>query len=939
MAEYIVGQKWISNAEPELAMGRVIKLAHRTISVFFDISSEERTYARDQAPLSRVKFNPGDKIATQDGILITVKSVKEKDGIFIYHGDYLGTDTFVMETELDPNVRFSKPQDRLFTHQFDDNAWFNLRYDTWCHASRLANAKNRGLYGPRVSLVPHQMYIANEVAGRFAPRVLLADEVGLGKTIEAGLIVHQQLQTGRAARVLIIVPEALTFQWFVEMIRRFNLQFTVLDEERCQQIIADNTEEAVLENDVPPPFNPFDAQQLMLCSLDLFTQNSDRIEQMLETTWDLLVIDEAHHLRWNPDEASIEYSIVELFAKATKGLLLLTATPEQLGRTGHFARLKLLDPNRFHDYELFVNEEYQFESIADAAYRLLQGSETEKAEARLAIRKMVQLDASDADLIDALLDRHGTGRVLFRNVRSAIKGFPDRLTYPVAMEQPAIYTDPQSFFPQKGIDNWVQIDPRIPWIIEMLQTQPQEKFLLICAHQQTALDLEQRLSELVTTRITVFHEGMDLIARDRAANYFAETNRGAQLLISSEIGSEGRNFQFASHLILFDLPLGPDLLEQRIGRLDRIGQRQDVKIHIPYFTGTAGERLYRFYEEALGVFTAPNPAAQSIFDELAGSILDDDLDHLIATATALNATRQTELNKGRDRLLELNSHRPEVSGRIVMDIDRDEGGKTLENYMEQSFEIFGLESEYTSDHVITIKPTESMLRNNSVSIETLDHYHYPELPEDGIRVTYDRPTALANEDIGFFTWENPMVQQAMDLVNADVTGNSTMVAVKHPELKAGTLLVEVLHVVDCVAAAELMADRFLPPAVIRSMINPDLDDLAGSFPFQTFVIELLDVPNATLGNIVESQMDGIKTMIARARELALEELERQKNSALTRLNRTLDQETTRLVELEKVNESVRPEEIDHLRQTHELLRQAIARSDVRMDAIRVVVAG
>ncbi len=206
-------------------------------------------------------------------------------------------------------------------------------------------------------------------------------------------------------------------------------------------------------------------------------------------------------------------------------------------------------------------------------------------------------------------------------------------------------------------------------------------------------------------------------------------------------------------------------------------------------------------------------------------------------------------------------------------------------------------------------------------------------------MTYDRPTALANEDIGFFTWENPMVQQAMDLVNADVTGNSTMVAVKHPELKAGTLLVEVLHVVDCVAAAELMADRFLPPAVIRSMINPDLDDLAGSFPFQTFVIELLDVPNATLGNIVESQMDGIKTMIARARELALEELERQKNSALTRLNRTLDQETTRLVELEKVNESVRPEEIDHLRQTHELLRQAIARSDVRMDAIRVVVAG
>ena len=197
MSDFIIGQKWISNAEPELAMGRVIQLTHRTISVFFDISSEERTYARGQAPLTRVKFNRGDKIATQDNVVITVESVSEKDGIFVYHGDYLGTDTIVMETELDPNVRFSKPQDRLFTHQLDDNQWFNLRHETLRHASYLSSGKSRGLYGPRISLIPHQLYIANEVAGRFAPRVLLADEVGLGKTIEAGLIVHQQLQTGR----------------------------------------------------------------------------------------------------------------------------------------------------------------------------------------------------------------------------------------------------------------------------------------------------------------------------------------------------------------------------------------------------------------------------------------------------------------------------------------------------------------------------------------------------------------------------------------------------------------------------------------------------------------------------------------------------------------------------------------------------------------------
>ena len=191
-------------------MGRVMQLRDRLVSLFFDMPQEERTYAREQAPLTRVRFNPGDEITTKDNLVMTVTSVVDKEGIYIYHGDYLGTSTAVIETELDPNVRFSKAEDRLFTHQLDDNHWFNLRYRTLLHIARLSQAKSRGLYGPRVSLIPHQLYIANEIAHRFAPRVLLADEVGLGKTIEAGLIMHQQLHTNRAHRILVIVPQALT---------------------------------------------------------------------------------------------------------------------------------------------------------------------------------------------------------------------------------------------------------------------------------------------------------------------------------------------------------------------------------------------------------------------------------------------------------------------------------------------------------------------------------------------------------------------------------------------------------------------------------------------------------------------------------------------------------------------------------------------------------
>ena len=102
---------------------------------------------------------------------------------------------------------------------------------------------------------------------------------------------------------------------------------------------------------------------------------------------------------------------------------------------------------------------------------------------------------------------------------------------------------------------------------------------------QTAIDLEKYLHLNVGVRSAAFYEGLSIVERDRAAAYFADSQAGAQSLICSEIGSEGRNFQFAHHLILFDLPVHPDLLEQRIGRLDRIGQRHNIQIHVPYIAG------------------------------------------------------------------------------------------------------------------------------------------------------------------------------------------------------------------------------------------------------------------------------------------------------------------------------------------------------------------
>lgn len=185
----------------------------------------------------------------------------------IYHGIHseTGEQVTLRETLLNHNIRFNKPQDRLFAGQIDRLDRFGVRYQCQMLRHKLATSDLLGLQGPRVGLIPHQMWIAHEVGRRYAPRVLLADEVGLGKTIEAGLIIHQQLLTGRAERVLVIVPDTLRHQWLVEMLRRFNLRFSVFDEDRCVEAYADHD-------------NPFYTEQLVICSLNYCVKRNASIK-------------------------------------------------------------------------------------------------------------------------------------------------------------------------------------------------------------------------------------------------------------------------------------------------------------------------------------------------------------------------------------------------------------------------------------------------------------------------------------------------------------------------------------------------------------------------------------------------------------------------------------------------------------------------------------
>lgn len=996
MPKFKPGQKWISNAEPELGLGEIVSTDGRKVCIRFPLSAEERTYSEQNAPLIRVAFNEGDQLTSLDGRTLYVESVTEHDGLLSYHGgpkpsqekkgrDSEGHDT-IAEIDLDHNMQFSRPQERMFTHQIDPSDWFNLRYWALSQQEKLATILSRGLLGPRVSLIPHQLYIGNEVSSRYAPRVLLADEVGLGKTIEAGLIVHQQLHTARASRVLVIVPSALIFQWFVEMIRRFNLQFIIMDEDRCTQIEydhadvedlmdkeeqrADDEASELSRTDVKAfsadDFNPFQAQQLVLCSLDLFEGNDFRLQQAMHGEFDLLVVDEAHHLTWSETKVSDKYKIVEQLAAAIDGVLLLTATPEQLGRSGHFARLRLLDPNRFYDYDVFVREETAYQPIAKAVNDLLLADDEARQGyieniSRLTNQTTSQTNKAGVDdiamerFVRQLTDQHGTGRVLFRNVRSSVQGFTSRKLTFTALECPRHYLEALdadslflSLYPEITESNWLRLDPRVYWLESVLLSISPAKCLVICAHAQTALQLEEHLRLAVGMRTTAFHEGMDLIARDRAAAYFAEADHGARVLISSEIGSEGRNFQFSHHLVLFDLPLNPDLLEQRLGRLDRIGQTEDVTIHLPYLAGTAQEVLFRWFHEGMNLFEEANPAGPMIYadleqdipDLLAAVLIDGNwatLDEFIAKTKALNENLGGMLSEGRDRLLEFNSHRPDISSMVIEDIVLNQGGSNLQDFMALTCRLYGLEDEPIGKDTYLIKPTESMVRNQAASLETQQRYRFPELPEEGVRVTYDRDTALVLEDIVFLSWESPMVQQALDLVTSDIMGNSCMVVLQDSSFDKGTMLLETLHLVECVAPPKFQIERYLPPRLIRAVIDSHNRNIADSFPFQTFEGKEVSIAKETLMRIIDSQGAGIRQMIQRAEEESLASFEHIKEDALRVAREKIELELTRLTDLKKINPNVRQEEIDHWQDTARNVAGYITNARTRLDALRLIV--
>lgn len=844
-------------------------------------------FAVDSAPILRVRFKVGDEILIHTGETIIIDRVEDEDGLLIYHQG----DRSFREGELDDSISFSKPNDRLLGGQVDDLRTFNLRIESLFRSSKIRQSHVRGFLGGRVDLIPHQIAIAREVASRLAPRVLLADEVGLGKTIEACLILHRLHLTGRADRVLILLPEPLVHQWFVELLRRFNLLFAIFDEERCQSISAEN---------------PFLENQLILCSQEFLLDHPDRIPQVIGAEWDLLIVDEAHHLEWSPEESSEGYDLVQALALETASVLLLTATPQQLGAEGHFARLQLLDPHRYNNLGAFLEESDYYEVVADAIDLIQQGGKPDVslfAERSSRITKgLANLDGEGgaAKVTRDLLDSFGTGRVMFRNTRKQLSGFPERKAHLIPLE---------------GEDAFVA---KVDWLVGFLEEHSVDKVLLIGKSLDLVEDLMVALLDRVNIKIAQFHEELTLLQRDRNAAYFSEEN-GANLLLCSEIGSEGRNFQFAHHLVLFDLPENPELLEQRIGRLDRIGQTETIHIHVPYVKGDAGERYARWYQEGLNAFEKNLQGAQLLVKRLQ-QIKADTLPEFIEQSKKLRAETEVQMERGPDRLLALTSKGSGQIEEVLEQLDRWDGDREFEDWILRLFDHFGLEVE-------ELDARDYLLKQGNVITDA-----FPDLTEDGMAVTFDRDRALMREEIGLMTADHPMVRNSIDLLLSAEAGNSTFGVWEAPG--TSSVILEAYYIVECVAPASLQTDHYLPSVPVRVAIDYQGKDMSSDASLMKAVLrrgnhrKLLEQPKIRAEMIPEM----LKTLDSLARKRRVTVVKK----SLEVMQSSFDEEKGRLEDLAQVNPLIGEEELGQIESHREALSSALGGARLRLDALRLI---
>lgn len=752
------------------------------------------------------------------------------------------------------------------------------------------------LLASRVMVKPHQVGVVQRVLSSRRPRFVLADEVGLGKTIEAGMVFSALRLSGLARRVLVVAPSHLTVQWLVELFHKFNQLFTLMDSERYEQSL-----------DEQPTVSPWARFGHVITSLELFQRSPEHRAEAghARAHWDLVIIDEAHHLK-----GERAYEAAQVLSANTWGLLLLTATPMQLDPTEYQALLSLIDPLTAPTAAQLTERLARQEELSQAVRALLSGSEAAEAVHALARRfpddeALQELDDPD-EMLAHLAETYSLSDRLIRNRRAVVGGFSARALHVHGVVLPPdeleardgvlaqlaqdgsvrgaalaalvrrLESSPAAFAAAVRSNKALfglkvtlpERDAKFAAFVQVLRAvwakEPGAKVLVFTEARDTLESLVKKLRHEQLEALW-YHGELDLTERDRQVARFRDPE-GPKVLISTEVGGEGRNFQFAHHLVNYDLPWSPATMEQRIGRLDRIGQTHSVDIHVFEAPGTFSADVLTVLRDAVGVFGETVGGLDAVLEEVEPRLTElalaksaDRAAYVKELAVKVGEAR-AQVTRAYDPLLDLRSFDRSAVAELVArarersGIDGDEDGSVEDGLWEVARDLDERLEECIvelADRIGVRVDTDQEVDafqaafhfGHALNVEALPGYDITH--ERTVLGTFWRDTAVEQEEIEYFATGHPLVEALFGFLRDGPYGRNGVRFVEVKKAMKARGLEVLFHVVppepaDTTPGARVPSrqlSRFLESMLVRTAVVRQAD---GSARADTKVLEVLE---------------------------------------------------------------------------------------------------
>ena len=994
---FVPGMKVRYALQPEWGVGHLLRTLDggAVAEVLFPGRGQPTLVSTRGNTLLPHPFAPGDSVRTGKGRKATVTGEEPGGrGLRRYVVRFEdGTEDELPESE----VHAPPPETDLLTTlregRVADARAFLLRRQALTLDEERRNDALGALLASRVMVKPHQVGVVQRVLSARRPRFVLADEVGLGKTIEAGMIFSALRLSGLAARVLVVAPSHLTVQWLAELFHKFQQLFTLVDGDRLARSRQED-----------PDTSPWERFSRVVTSLELLARSPEEAQEAAAAGWDLVIVDEAHHLRGEK-----AFAAIEALAGRTWGLLLLTATPMQLDPDEYRALLTLLDPVAAPDPEAFRARIERQETLSRSVRALLEGGDAEATAAVATLRSRFPDDRELGNLTDreALLahmaETYSLSEALIRNRRARVGGFSARRLHRHVVEPPEVElvardavlgavrsgsirgaalagllrrldSSPAAF--AQAASGVLPSAPVLPprdakyqalraLLDDVWEDEPDAKVLLFTEALATLESLRSQLSADGIEALG-YHGDLPLVDRDRQVARFRDPE-GPKVLISTEVGGEGRNFQFAHHLVNYDLPWSPATMEQRIGRLDRIGQTQPVDIHVFDVRGTLASDVLALLADAVGVFGETVGGLDAVLEEVEGRILELALAsppervQYRTTLAARVAEARTSIRRAYDPLLDERSFDREAvqalveraGARIDLEIDPEDSledglwaiARDLDERLEETVTELARRVGIGVDTDEQVEAFQCAFHfGHALKVEALPGLELGE--ERTVLGTFWRDTAVEQEEIDFFATGHSIVEALFGFLRDGPYGRNGCRAIQHRSISARGIEV-LFHVVppepEDTSPGARVPSRQLSRVLDRSLLRVAVTARPGGGPaLDSRLLEILarEEGRSLQGDQIRAAFPDLATFVdpamVEAMRAASDQLKDMQVEARTKLDAERDRALTRLeraLRHQRLPPAAIGEQLDAERAHHDALAEALAGLRLQLDSV------